>query len=141
MDSNSISWYAAQSRCEEVDANLASISSAEENLLIFIKKPINSLNCWIGMIDLVDGSSTWNDGTAVGSYTHFNSGPPPTPYCVEWNSGGANGFWTGFSNCDALRNCYICKRLETTVTIPGMLKSQIHISAACLKVIFCRRFI
>ena len=113
-----ISWSTAQSRCEDWGGNLTSITSEEENLLIFQRTPINALNCWIGMYSDINGIFTWNDGRNF-SYTKWRNAPPDSsPHCVEWNDGGSDVWVT--NNCDARNlNCFICKKFRKSLFPPG----------------------
>ena len=114
-----VDWYDAQAGCEAWGGNLASVLSEEENLLLFTRTPIRAFSCWIGMYTVVNGTNTWNDGN-IFDYTKSLSPSPPN--CINWNAGGSDVWLNG--NCDALRlGCYVCKRVQTTVSIAGKLKA------------------
>ena len=106
-----INWSTAQSRCEDWGGNLTSITSEEENLLIFQRTPINALNCWIGMYSNISGNLTWNDGRNF-EYTKWRNAPSTSPpHCVQWNNLGADLWVT--TNCETrILKCFICKKFR-----------------------------
>ena len=123
-----VNWYDAQSSCEDWGGSLTSITSEEENLLLFTRTPIKVFSCWAGMYADVNGTLTWNDGNAF-AYTRWNTAPginqsTTPPNCINWNSGGTN-VWVN-DDCNTMElKCYICKRILTAASIPGKLKYQI----------------
>ena len=131
-----INWDDAQSSCEEWGGNLASVTSEAENLLLFQRTPIVAFNCWAGKYTTVDGTTTWNDGNTF-SYTEWAPGETTssTTSCIRWNYGGTSNWFNTDCSTSILLNCYICKRIQTTVSIPGKLKiSIIRQIASILKI-------
>ncbi|XP_028447978.1 galactose-specific lectin nattectin-like [Perca flavescens] len=78
-------WIDAETFCQTIGGNLASIHSAEENT--FLRDFINQVtgtykNAWIGGSDTVqEGTWMWTDGSKF-NYKIFNAGQPD-------NAGGA----------------------------------------------------
>eukprot|EP01038_Epipyxis_sp_PR26KG_P014866 gene14866-19983_t len=117
------SWNAAQSNCELFSANLATVSSSTENIIL---KSYGS-DLWIGFnTKYYTGTSSthsdqfvWVDGSSI-TYTNWKSGEPDNccsyssvneEFCTKMNSIGE---WYG-ENCWSQYN-FICEQPYLTLT-------------------------
>jgi len=90
-------WLAAMTTCLAAGGNLAKIESAAEQTAAFALT--GGVNTWIGLNDIgQEGTFTWSDDSALGSYTNWNGGEPDSTaaapaiqHCV--NMRAADGFW------------------------------------------------
>ncbi|XP_044216423.1 type-2 ice-structuring protein-like [Thunnus albacares] len=88
-----LTWAKAQSNCQSMGANLASIHSIEENHKIRSIIEANAVmleNTWIGGSDCQSvGSWFWIDGTPF-NFQEWCGDPRPSPgqNCIRINSGG-----------------------------------------------------
>ena len=120
---NPINWYDAQSNCVMWGGNLASITSEDEDTLLFLRTPYRADDCWIGLTNTNtnNGAYYWIDGEMV-NYDMWTSGAPNnianTDDCARNKVTGMNK-WNNY-NCINLTNCYICKRNSSAQFNPGL---------------------
>jgi len=93
-------WLAAQTSCLAMGGTLAKVESAAEQALVFGLIGTQTTDpVWIGLQDfLQEGTFSWADGTALGSYTNWLSGQPDNAggnqHCVVIIVSGNNaGLW------------------------------------------------
>ncbi|KAI6647380.1 Low affinity immunoglobulin epsilon Fc receptor-like [Oopsacas minuta] len=103
----SLNWEDSRLQCVSSGYDLVTISSSEQNNLLF---SINtgSIECWIGLRETdINGRFTWADGT-VNNFRRFDTGQPnggPPEQCVHttnildtWND----------TPCTDILPCYFC---------------------------------
>ncbi|KAI6647376.1 hypothetical protein LOD99_12372 [Oopsacas minuta] len=103
----SLDWEDSRLQCVSSGYDLVTISSSEQNNLLF---SINtgSIECWIGLRETdINGRFTWADGT-VNNFRRFDTGQPnggPPEQCVHttnildtWND----------TPCTDIQPCYFC---------------------------------
>ena len=108
-------WIGAQDACRNINGNLTSIHSAEEN--DFVRQMADALGLpavWIGLNNLnsADGSYEWVDGSDL-SYTNWADGEPSQYSGVIKNCTALNNDrkWHNV-NCYTSAFTYVCgKRL------------------------------
>ena len=103
--------------------NLASITSGDENTLLFLRTPYRADDCWIGLINtnMNNGAYYWIDGEMF-NYDMWTSGAPSnianTDDCARNKVTGMNE-WDNY-NCSSLTDSYICKRSTNAQFDPGL---------------------
>lgn len=73
LDSTDRSWFNAQANCEIMGANLAEISSAQEDAAVYALT--TSSDAWVGA-STPDFAARWVDESAFGGYSRWDSGDP-----------------------------------------------------------------
>uniref|UniRef100_UPI00397F7344 C-type lectin domain-containing protein n=1 Tax=Salmonella sp. s51090 TaxID=3159651 RepID=UPI00397F7344 len=109
-----LTWEAAEDRCLDDGAHLASIHSADENdYLNNLAGSAGTTGTWMGYNDLAsEDNFVWSDGSCTG-YIDWNSGEPnnqsPGEHCGEINFFGTtdDGTWNDYLCCR--NNRFICK--------------------------------
>ena len=106
--SSSINWQDARDMCLARGGDLATVTSLEENTLMFNSHPSVS-RCWIGLNDIdVQNTFVWADGSSS-TYRRWSSGEPNNVQgtyedCVEiWSSQHWND-----QSCGTTLGCYFC---------------------------------
>ena len=107
FSSTGINWEDARLQCATSGYDLATVTSVEENTLMYNTAPANS-RCWLGLNDIDnEGTFVWVDGS-VSTYRRWNTGEPNDNYsfedCVEIST---NSSWNDFS-CTNTQACYFC---------------------------------
>ena len=121
-----INWYDAQSNCVMWGGNLASITSEDENTLLFLRTPYRADDCWIGLINTNMNNEVyyWIDGEMF-NYDMWTSGAPNNianaDDCARSKVTGMNE-WSNY-NCSSLTDSYICKRNSNAQFNPGLYSS------------------
>ena len=116
-----IDWYHAQGCCEAWGGNLASIHSADDNILLNDIRNQDRTN-WIGLNDIAsEGNFEWSDGSSY-NYNNFNtaSGNPSNSHggedCVHFFDRNYNALTWNDYRCDGLGwetpTSYICQKSE-----------------------------
>ena len=105
--STGISWTDARLECVSSGYDLATVTSSEENTLLY-SLATSGTSCWIGLNDIdVEGIFVWADGSSS-SYRSWSSGQPnnvdDNQDCVEMYN---NQYWND-DGCTVNQNCYYC---------------------------------
>ena len=105
--STGVNWTQARQNCLSRSYDLATVTSVEENTLLY-DNLIAGKNCWIGLNDIDnEGTFVWADNSNS-TYRHWLYGQlndgEDTQNCVESSQ---NGFWNR-SVCDSINSCYVC---------------------------------
>ena len=102
-----INWADARLECVTRGYDLATVTSVEENTLMYNTVTIGS-SCWIGLHDLdKEGTFVWADGSDS-NYRQWAANEPNNAYSYEdcvVTSDDSN--WNDVS-CVSKRNCYFC---------------------------------
>jgi len=91
-NSTADSFFDARAKCQDVNMDLASISSANANSVVqFMVTELGQESAWIGLTDIGhEGKFSWIDGTAL-NFTNFADGEPDNwqndQHCVVIHSG------------------------------------------------------
>ena len=101
-------WQAARSLCLSWGGDLATITSLEENTLMF-NTHTSDIVCWIGLNDLgTESTFVWADGNNS-TYRRWNTGEPND----SWEGEDCACMWTTdqyWNDCRCLysQSCYYC---------------------------------
>ncbi|KAI6661817.1 Phosphatidylinositol phosphatase PTPRQ-like isoform X2 [Oopsacas minuta] len=106
--SSGVSWENARQRCNSWGYDLATVTSSQENSLLYnTRSSSSSADCWIGLHDLhSEGSYVWSGGS-YSSYRNWNDGEPNNLYdedCVHFFD---SIYWNDLL-CTLTLNCYFC---------------------------------
>ena len=107
LTSSAINWHGARNMCLALGGDLATVTSLEENTMMYNIKSGTS-HCWIGLNDIdVQHTFVWADDSES-TYRKWSSGEPNNAFgnedCVEiW----PNQAWNDDS-CEATKGCYFC---------------------------------
>ena len=107
-NTSGIDWNVARQECITRGYDLATVTSFEENYLMY-NTATNSTICWIGLNDIDDeGTFVWADGTDS-TFTYWTPGEPSNSSDDE-DCTGTNGVstWNDF-DCVIELTCYFCK--------------------------------
>jgi len=102
-------WHEANDICKELDANLASIHSDEENNFILSITSGFHFGVWIGL-HWDDNEFKYTDGSAY-DYSNWYPGEPDENACVGFRH--SDGLWNGFqddADCNFWEADYVCKK-------------------------------
>ena len=100
-----ISWQDARLECVSRGYDLATVTSSEENTLLY-SLITSGTSCWIGLNDIdTEGTFLWADGSSS-SYRSWSSGQPNNvgEDCVETYG---SQYWND-DRCTVNQNCYFC---------------------------------
>ena len=105
--SSGINWRDARLECVSRGYDIATVTSTEENTLMYNTATDSSI-CWIGLNDInTEGTYVWADGS-YSHYKHWYSGQPDnyqgSEDCVNTRYSGS---WSDAS-CTATRTCFFC---------------------------------
>ena len=106
FSSPALYWIAARDKCKEWGGDLATVTSSEENLLMYTTA-VSSL-CWFGLNDMeTEQTWVWVDGSNS-TYRNWASTEPNNRYGAE-NCGTAhtNKYWYDYT-CGYSIYCYYC---------------------------------
>ncbi|KAK7496493.1 hypothetical protein BaRGS_00012145 [Batillaria attramentaria] len=112
-------WRQARSACRDQGADLASVTSIQENMFILkMAQRTSQQSIWIGLSELQSdaGFYGWSDGSSV-SFINWDSRPDDAggeEACAEMLV--RSGKWN--DNHCALSQGYVCKRNMVTMTLP-----------------------
>ena len=104
------------SACNDVGANLTSITSLDEeefiaNSIINLNDSSYTYRMWIGLSDRdKEGNFAWVDGSPM-SFTYWNAGEPNNWQCFEDCGDLVNGHYWNDNQCTK-SFAYICKKLR-----------------------------
>ena len=83
IDIPTLEWSAARRNCQKLGADLAKITSAAEDQLIYtlISKQTKTTawGAWLGLHREADTKFYWTDGTLLAGYTAWSRGEPSNP--------------------------------------------------------------
>ena len=99
-DSRHLGWSAARQECQKIGADLAIITSAQQQSFIFdlVKKQnkLTAWGVWIGLQRKADSKFYWVDGTPLeGHYKNWNVGEPNNYRGAREDCGHMYGKQTG----------------------------------------------
>jgi len=103
LTSESTNWSTAKNTCEDLNAHLVKIETAEENEELYneaVRLGMTEVTAWIGLNDMAEeGTWIWTDGTRV-DFTNWsqsqpdNAGPEHNEDCAELNTfTSTGGYW------------------------------------------------
>ena len=102
-----INWADARLQCVSQGYDIATITSSEDNTLLYNLKT-SGLFCWIGLNDInAEGTFVWADGSS-NSYRNWDSNQPDDNVgnqdCALMS---VQGYWDD-DYCTATNGCYFC---------------------------------
>ncbi|XP_023194031.1 macrophage mannose receptor 1-like [Xiphophorus maculatus] len=126
------SWSAARHDCVEEGGDLVSISSLEENTFVMGTLSSTHLDFWIGLstlkcnkiscqVDPGNSQFAWSDAMAV-SFTNWevtSTVDPQVGGCAALVKGTSEAFGKWRSHLCRYERPYMCKRLLSTICLPG----------------------
>ena len=99
-----INWADARLQCLSGGYDIATITSSEENTLLY---NIATSNCWIGLNDInTEGTFVWADGNSA-TYTQWYSGEPNGDVGADCVFFLDTPSWADYA-CTNTLNCYSC---------------------------------
>ena len=104
--SDSLNWYGARSMCLAWGGDLATVTSLEENLLMYNTYNVGD-ECWIGLNDLVnEGTFVWVDGS-ISTYRLWGVGEPSESGSEDCGCTWVDEYWNDWK-CPYTLSCYFC---------------------------------
>ena len=135
--STGINWVDARLQCVTRGYDLATVTSLEENTLIYSLS--GGSDCWIGYNDrYIEGTFIWADGS-INTYTRWLTGEPNdgsgNEDCVIIHS---TGYWND-ARCTALRPCYLCSATGKILSMYILFSAVKVILIECMfqRFLFC----
>ncbi|XP_023930080.1 perlucin-like [Lingula anatina] len=105
-------WHQAQEHCQSISANLVTITSKDENEIIWKHLPGSVKHWWIGASDRIsEGTWVWVANNSRLTYTNWNKGEPNnqggSENCAELNKERGSPTWNDVP-CSGTRQ-FVCE--------------------------------
>ena len=117
--SGGINWNNARANCQARGGDLATITSDEENNMVYSIETLTS-DCWIGLNDVAyENVFKWADGDSS-SYRYWDSGEPNNLSGEDCVSMRKKKKWNDIS-CGLIYYCYFCSTAGQLAIYPTIL--------------------